>query len=83
MDTFGVQIEPDDLRQISSEGHEVIVVPGRPAVAGMVVGEQAAVDYAIFNSLAGLDLQNPQLQRAVAGILGKQPRQPTVVKQVI
>ena len=49
----------------------------------MAVGEQAGINYAIFNRLLGLDLQDPQLQRAVAGVLREQPCQPAVVEQVI
>ena len=80
MDAFDVQVEPDDLCLGLPEGVEVIVVTGGPAVAGMAVGEQAAVDYTIFNRLLGLDLQDPELQRAIAGILLEQPRESAVVE---
>lgn len=49
MDACDVQVEPDNLRLDLSKGMEVIVVARVPAVAGMAVGEQAAVDDAIFN----------------------------------
>ena len=83
VNAFDVQVEPDDLRLDLPEGMEVIVVTGGPTVVGMAVGKQAAVDDAIFNQLLGFNLQDPQLQRAVASILREQARQPTVVEQSI
>jgi hypothetical protein len=69
MEAFDVQTEPDNLRLDLPDVMEVIVVAGRPAIAGIAVRKQAAVDDAIFNRLLGPDLQDPKLQRAVTVIL--------------
>ena len=69
MDALEVQVEPDNLRSCLPKGIEVIVIASGPAIAGIAVGEQAAVNYAIFNGLLRFYLQDPQLQRAVTGVL--------------
>jgi hypothetical protein len=48
VDAPSIQFESDNLRLGVPEGMEVIVVAGGPAVAGMAVREQAAVDQSIF-----------------------------------
>lgn len=83
MNTTDVKVEPDNLSLDLPEDLKIVVVAGGPGIAGIAIGEQAAVNYTIFNRLLGLNPQNPQLQGAVTSILCEQPRQPAVVEDVI
>jgi len=45
MDAFDVQIELDDLRLDLPENMEVIIISSGPAIAGITVGQKAAVGF--------------------------------------
>jgi hypothetical protein len=59
VNTTDIKVEPNNLSLDLPKDLKIVVVAGGPEIAGIAIGEQAAVNYTIFSRFLGLNLQDP------------------------